>query len=98
MKNLFTIGSRGSKLALWQAEWVRARLCELHPGAEVRVEVIKTSGDARRDVPLSAIAGQGAFTKEIEQALIAGRVDIAVHSLKDLPTILPAALTLAAVT
>jgi hydroxymethylbilane synthase len=70
----------------------------LHPGLEVRVEIIKTSGDVRRDVPLSAIAGQGAFTKEIEQALLARRVDIAVHSLKDLPTALPGALTLAAVT
>jgi hydroxymethylbilane synthase len=98
MSAALTIGSRGSKLALWQAEWVRARLCAAHPGLEVRVEIIKTSGDVRRDVPLSAIAGQGAFTKEIEQALLAGRVDIAVHSLKDLPTILPEALALAAVT
>ena len=98
MSAALTIGSRGSKLALWQAEWVRARLCASHRGLEVRVEIIKTAGDLRRDVPLSAIAGQGAFTKEIEQALLAGRVDIAVHSLKDLPTILPEALTLAAVT
>lgn len=98
MSAALTIGSRGSKLALWQAEWVRARLRESHPGLEVRVEIIKTSGDVRRDVPLSVIAGQGAFTKEIEQALLDGRVDIAVHSLKDLPTILPEALTLAAVT
>ena len=96
MPRCFTIGSRGSKLALWQAEWVRGRIEAA--GAAGRIEVINTSGDVRRDVPLAAIAGQGAFTKEIEQALLDGRVDLAVHSLKDLPTVTPEGLALAAVT
>ena len=90
------IGSRGSKLALWQSEWVKARLEALDPKVSVRVEVIKTSGDVMRDVPLSAIGGQGAFTKEIELALLDRRVDIAVHSLKDLPTVIPEGLSIAA--
>jgi hydroxymethylbilane synthase len=90
------IGSRGSKLALWQAEWVRARLGELDPGTAVRIEVIKTMGDVRRDVPLSTIGGQGAFTKELEVALLDGRIDIAVHSLKDLPTVIPEGLRITA--
>lgn len=93
----FVIGSRGSKLALWQAGWVKSRLEEACDGAEVRIEVIKTSGDRLRDVPLSVIGGQGVFTKEIEQALLDRRIDIAVHSLKDLPTIIPGELALAAV-
>jgi hydroxymethylbilane synthase len=88
------IGSRGSKLALWQSEWVKARLERL--GAAVRIEVIKTSGDVMRDVPLATIGGQGAFTKELEVALLDRRVDIAVHSLKDLPTVTPEGLTIAA--
>ncbi len=92
------IGSRGSKLALWQAEWVRSRLTSLDAGVEVRVEIIKTSGDVMRDVPLSTIGGKGVFTKELEQALLEGRIDIAVHSLKDLPTIIPEDLTIAAIT
>ncbi|HYN86661.1 MAG TPA: hydroxymethylbilane synthase [Pyrinomonadaceae bacterium] len=96
MSRVFRIGSRGSKLALWQAGWVRERLQAAHPGAEVCVEVIKTEGDVRRDVPLSVIGGRGVFTKEIEQALLDGRVDIAVHSLKDLPTVVPDGLLLAA--
>ncbi|MCA1594215.1 MAG: hydroxymethylbilane synthase [Acidobacteria bacterium] len=83
MKNL-VIGSRGSKLALWQAEWVRAQLSALDPRVEVRIEIIKTSGDVMRDVPLAIIGGQGVFTKELETALLDRRIDIAVHSLKDL--------------
>lgn len=98
MKNQLIIGSRGSKLALWQAEWVRARLGELESSVEVRIEIIKTSGDVLRDVPLSVIGGKGVFTKELEEALLDGRIDIAVHSLKDLPTLLPAGLSIAAVT
>jgi hydroxymethylbilane synthase len=90
------IGSRGSKLALWQSEWVRARLAELDPRTSVRIEVFKTSGDVRRDVPLSVIGGQGAFTKELEVALLDGRIDIAVHSLKDLPTVVPDGLRITA--
>ncbi|HLL77360.1 MAG TPA: hydroxymethylbilane synthase [Pyrinomonadaceae bacterium] len=98
MRDNFVIGSRGSKLALWQAEWVRARLAAAWPGVEVKIEVVKTSGDVLRDAPLSVIGGQGAFTKELEEALLSGRIDIAVHSLKDLPTVLPEGLHVAAVT
>src|ERR671921_647578 len=97
MKTLFTIGSRGSKLALWQARGVRARLGELRPGVEVRVEVYKTTGDIKRDAPLSVIGGKGAFTKELEEALLDGRIDIAGHSLKDLPTVIPEGLNISAV-
>lgn len=99
MSRTFVIGSRGSKLAMWQAGWVKSRIeAAAAGGVEVRIEVIKTSGDALRDVPLTVIGGLGVFTKEIEQALLDGRVDIAVHSLKDLPTLTPDGLSLAAVT
>jgi hydroxymethylbilane synthase len=91
-----TIGSRGSKLALWQSEWVKARLEALDPEVKVRIEVIKTMGDVRTDVPLSTIGGQGAFTKELEVALLERRVDVAVHSLKDLPTVTPEGLSITA--
>ena len=90
------IGSRGSKLALWQSEWVKARLEALDPGVKVRIEVFKTQGDLRLDVPLSTIGGQGAFTKELEVALLDRRVDVAVHSLKDLPTVTPEGLSITA--
>jgi hydroxymethylbilane synthase len=90
------IGSRGSKLALWQSEWVRARLEALDPTVSVRIEVVKTKGDVMRDVPLSTIGGQGAFTKELETALLERRVDVAVHSLKDLPTVVPEGLAITA--
>jgi hydroxymethylbilane synthase len=90
------IGSRGSKLALWQSEWVKARLEALDPRVSVRIEVIKTKGDVMRDVPLSTIGGQGAFTKELETALLERRADIAVHSLKDLPTVIPGGLSITA--
>jgi hydroxymethylbilane synthase len=98
MKTSFTIGSRGSKLALWQANWVKAQLNALRPDANVEIEIFKTSGDVMRHVPLAVIGGKGAFTKELEEALLAERIDIAVHSLKDLPTILPDGLTIAAIT
>src|ERR671933_1484743 len=90
------IGSRGSKLALWQSEWVKARLEALGPGVSVRIEIFKTSGDVMRDVPLAAIGGQGAFTKELEVALLDRRIDVAVHSLKDLPTVNPEGLSITA--
>jgi hydroxymethylbilane synthase len=89
------IGTRGSRLALWQAEWVRDRLAEHALAAEI--VVIKTRGDAEVDRPLHQLEGKGFFTKEIEDALLDGRIDVAVHSLKDLPTRLPAGLALAAV-
>lgn len=98
MKKPLVIGSRGSKLALWQAHWIEARLQEL--GRETRLEIIKTSGDQIVDVTLAELGkqtgGKGVFTKEIEEALLDGRIDLAVHSLKDLPTEFPAGLALAA--
>jgi hydroxymethylbilane synthase len=96
MKDTLVIGSRGSKLALRQAELIKTELERLRPAIEVRIEIIKTSGDASAD-PLSVIGGKGVFTKELEEALLDQRIDIAVHSLKDLPTIIPDDLTIAAV-
>ncbi len=89
------LGTRGSRLARWQAEWVRERLDAL--GVTAEIVIIKTRGDAEVDRPLHELEGKGFFTKEIEDALLAGRIDVAVHSLKDLPTQLPAGLALAAV-
>jgi len=96
MSRPLVIGSRGSKLALWQAEQARERLLVLHPQLDVHIEIIKTTGDVKSD-PLSVIGGKGVFTKELEDALLDGRIDIAVHSLKDLPTILPDGLSIAAI-
>jgi hydroxymethylbilane synthase len=98
MKESLVIGSRGSKLALWQSEWVRGRLRALYPQLKVAIEIIKTSGDVLKDAPLSLIGGKGVFTKELEEALLDGRIDLAVHSLKDLPTVLPDGLTIAVIT
>jgi hydroxymethylbilane synthase len=92
------IGSRGSPLALAQAHEVRSRLLEAQwfgPEA-IEIKVIRTTGDAIQDRPLAALGGKGLFTKEIEQALLERKIDIAVHSTKDMPTVLPAGLTLAA--
>src|SRR4051794_25051513 len=91
------IGTRGSPLARWQAEWVTARLRALHPGLVVELVEIKTHGDRDRNSPLAAIGGVGLFTKEIQRAVGDGSVDVAVHSLKDLPTQGPAGLILGAV-
>src|SRR5215217_6387748 len=96
MSRPLVIGSRGSKLALWQAEQARERLLRLHPQIDIRIEIIKTTGDVKTD-PLKIIGGKGVFTKELEDALLDGRIDLAVHSLKDLPTILPEALTISAI-
>jgi hydroxymethylbilane synthase len=92
---MLVIGSRGSQLALWQARWIAARLAEA--GHETHIEIIKTTGDKITDVPLAKVGTKGLFTKEIEEALLDGRIDLAVHSLKDLPTELPAGLTIAAI-
>ena len=92
------IGTRGSQLALWQAEWVKKELIHHHPKLQVEIEIIKTTGDKILDSPLSKICDKGLFTKEIEQALLDHRVDLAVHSLKDLPTNLPEGLTIGAIT
>ena len=95
--NQLTIGSRGSKLALFQANWVKSKLEAAHSDLRVVIEIIKTSGDVFLDAPLSQIGGKGLFTKEIEDALLESRIDLAVHSLKDLPTVLPEGLSLGAV-
>ncbi|MGB9455297.1 MAG: hydroxymethylbilane synthase [Bryobacteraceae bacterium] len=92
---MLVIASRGSQLALWQARWVESKLAAL--GHDCRIEIVKTTGDRITDVPLAQVGGKGLFTKEIEEALLDGRADLAVHSLKDLPTELPAGLGLAAV-
>jgi len=93
-----TIGTRGSQLALWQAEWVKRELESRFPGLVAEIDIIKTTGDKILDSPLSKIGDKGLFTKEIEQALLDGRVAIAVHSLKDLPTRLPKGLRIGAIT
>jgi hydroxymethylbilane synthase len=90
------IGSRGSQLALWQANHISALLRAR--GHEVEIEIIHTTGDKITDVALAKVGTKGMFTKEIEEALAAGRVDLAVHSLKDLPTELPMAFEIAAIT
>ena len=96
---MLVIASRGSPLALWQARWVAQQLAAL--GHDSRIEIIKTTGDKITSVPLNQVGAQvgtkGLFTREIEEALLEGRADLAVHSLKDLPTELPAGLTLAAI-
>jgi hydroxymethylbilane synthase len=92
---MLVIASRGSQLALWQAHWVEGRLREA--GLPSRIEIIKTTGDKITDVPLAKVGTKGLFTKEIEEALLEKRADLAVHSLKDLPTELPQGLELAGV-
>jgi hydroxymethylbilane synthase len=91
------IGTRGSRLALAQADWVKKRLVAAGVTGAAELVVIRTSGDRFADRPLAAIGGKGLFVKEIEEALLAGTIDIAVHSLKDLPAELAAGLVLAAV-
>jgi hydroxymethylbilane synthase len=92
------IGTRGSKLALWQTEFVRRKLSDVYPDVEFEVKVIKTKGDKILDSPLSKIGDKGIFTREIEIELLNREIDIAVHSLKDLPTKLPEGLIIGAVT
>lgn len=92
---MIVIGSRGSALALWQARYIQAELQKL--GAETRIEIIKTTGDKIQDVPLAKVGGKGLFTKEIEEALLNRSIDVAVHSMKDVPTEIPVGLTIAAI-
>ena len=94
--NPLKIGTRGSPLALFQAHETRDRLMAVHslPQAAFEITVIKTTGDRVTDRSLSEIGGKGLFTKEIEEALLAGEIDIAVHSMKDMPTVLPTGLTI----
>jgi hydroxymethylbilane synthase len=92
------IGTRGSQLALWQANWVKARLTEAHKGLRVALVKIKTTGDKIQDAPLAKIGGKGLFVKEIEEALLDRRIDLAVHSMKDVPTEFPEGLHLSLIT
>jgi hydroxymethylbilane synthase len=91
------LGTRGSALALWQANWVKSELERKHANLTVELILIKTTGDKILDVPLAQIGGKGLFTKEIDEALLDGRIDVAVHSLKDVPFQLPEGIELAAV-
>ena len=93
---ILRIGTRGSKLALIQSEWIKSRIQDRHPDVRVVLTVIKTTGDKILDSPLSKIGGKGLFVKEIEDALLQNRVDLAVHSMKDVPAELPEGLMLAA--
>jgi len=93
-----TVGSRSSDLALWQTRWVIARLQQMRHDVEFRIQRITTRGDVVRDRTLSQVGGKGLFVKEIEAALLAGEIDLAVHSLKDMPTDLPKGLAIGAVT
>lgn len=93
-----TIGTRGSELAQWQTAWIAQQLQHSSPEVSVETVVIKTTGDKILDSPLSKIGDKGLFTKEIERALLDGTIDLAVHSLKDLPTVVPQGLTIAVVT
>lgn len=88
-RSSLVIGTRGSRLAIWQAEWTQARLHEIAPKLTVTLQRIKTSGDKIIDVPLAKIGGKGLFVKEIEEALLREDIDLAVHSMKDVPTVLP---------
>ena len=92
MNTSLKIGTRGSKLALWQADWVKDALEKAHPGLAVERVIIKTRGDKIQDVPLAKVGGKGLFVKEIEEALLDGRVDLAVHSMKDMPGDIPPGL------
>lgn len=98
MKEKLVIGTRGSKLALWQANYIADCLRSRYPGVEVSLKRVMTTGDKILDVPLARIGGKGLFTKELENEMLSGQVDLAVHSLKDMPTELPPGLTLAAIT
>lgn len=97
MKKL-TIATRGSKLALWQSNHIKSVIESARPDIEVELKIIITSGDKILDVPLAKIGGKGLFLKEIEEALLAGEAQMAVHSLKDVPTVMPQGLLLSAIT
>ena len=97
MSRTITIATRGSALALWQAEHLKARLLGVDLSLTITFNVITTQGDKILDVPLAKVGGKGLFVKEIEQALIDGTADIAVHSMKDVPAELEAGLVLSAV-
>jgi hydroxymethylbilane synthase len=91
------LGTRGSQLALWQADWVAREIRQLRPDLDIEIKIIKTQGDKILDVALSKIGDKGLFTKEIENELLAGEIDLAVHSMKDLPSVLAPGLILGGV-
>ena len=97
MKKHYTIATRGSSLALWQANHVKAQLEDLGDGLTVSLIIVRTKGDIIQDVPLSQVGGKGLFVKEIEEALLDGRADLAVHSIKDVPMVFPEGLILGCV-
>ena len=97
MEKTLKIGTRGSKLALWQANWVKSTLNTRHPSLSVDLVIIKTKGDKILDVPLAKVGGKGLFVKEIEEALLNGRIDLAVHSMKDMPSEIPKGLCIGAI-
>ena len=97
MNDPIKIGTRGSKLALWQANWVKSNLEKKIPSTPIELVLIKTQGDKILDVPLAKVGGKGLFVKEIEQALLDGRIDIAVHSMKDMPADIPDGLCIGAI-
>ncbi len=96
-RNKIIVGTRGSELALWQSRWVAGELARLYPSLLIETIIIKTTGDKILDSPLSKIGDKGLFTKEIEKALVDSTIDLAVHSLKDIPTIVTPGLTIGAV-
>ena len=97
MRAKIVVGTRGSKLALAQTNWVISKIRERHPYLEVETRIIKTKGDKITDVPLAKVGGKGLFVKEIEEALLRGEIDLAVHSMKDVPTELPPGLEIAVI-
>ncbi len=97
MKNKIIIGTRGSQLALWQANHIKSEIESLFPGLEVELNIIKTTGDRITDRPLAMVGGKGLFVKEIESALLNGDIDLAVHSMKDMPGELPEGLIIGAI-
>ena len=97
-KRKIIIATRGSMLALWQAEWIKSELQHLDPELKIELNKIKTTGDKILDVPLAQVGGKGLFVKEIEEAMLRGEADLAVHSMKDVPTDLPQGLHLSAIT
>ena len=97
MKPLLRLGTRGSQLALWQSRWVQSTITKRWPDTAVELAIIKTQGDKILDVPLAKVGGKGLFVKEIEEALLDGRIDLAVHSMKDMPAEIPEGLVIGGV-
>jgi hydroxymethylbilane synthase len=97
MKKTIKIGTRGSKLALWQANWIKSALNSKHRSLSFELIIIKTKGDKILDVPLAKVGGKGLFVKEIEDALLHRKIDLAVHSMKDMPGDIPKGLCVGAI-